>query len=105
LAFKHIIMKPAPVGDLTAVRGSFISPYGKIASDWNITGGRFIWNVTVPPNATATVYVPTKNAASVIESGKPASNVRGVNFLRGEPGAAVYEVGSGNYRFETETLR
>jgi len=104
LAFKHIIMRPTPVGDLTAVRGSFISSYGKIASDWNITGGRFIWNVTVPPNATATVYVPTKNAASVIESGKRASEVQGVNFLRAEPGAAVYEVGSGSYRFEAGSL-
>jgi alpha-L-rhamnosidase len=104
LAFKHIILQPTPVGDLTAVRGSFNSPYGKIASDWHITDGHFVWNIAVPPNATATVYVPTKDAASVIESGKRAGDVQGVTFLRNEPGTAVYEVGSGSYQFEASAL-
>ena len=57
-AFKHIIMRPTPVGDLTYVKASYNSSYGKIVSDWKIAEGRFIWNVTVPPNTTATVYVP-----------------------------------------------
>jgi alpha-L-rhamnosidase len=104
LAFKHFILHPTPVGDLTAVRGSFNSPYGKIVSDWHITGGRFIWNVTVPPNATATVHVPAKDPASVTESGEPAGRATGVKYLRAEAGTAVYEIGSGNYRFEAGTL-
>ena len=56
--FKHIIMRPTPVGDLSDVKASYNSSYGKIVSDWKITAGRFTWNVTVPPNTTATVYVP-----------------------------------------------
>ena len=102
-AFKHIIMRPTPVGDLTSVQASFNSPYGKIASDWHTIGGRFMWNVTVPPNATATVYVPARDQALVIEGGHPASAARGVKYLRSETGAAVYEIGSGSYRFAAET--
>jgi alpha-L-rhamnosidase len=104
-AFKHIIMRPTPVGDLTFVKASFTSPYGKIVSDWKDTSNVFVWNVTVPPNTTATVYVLAKDPSSVTEGGKPAGAAPGVNFLRTEPGAVVYEVGSGSYRFEAQMRR
>ena len=45
------------------------------------------------------VYVPAADAATVTESGKPASQAEGVRFLRMEKDAAVYEVGSGDYLF------
>jgi alpha-L-rhamnosidase len=65
-------------------------------------------DVTIPINTTATVYVPAKEAAEVTESGpstslragKPTGKVEGVKFLRMKDGAAVYEVGSGSYRFQ-----
>jgi alpha-L-rhamnosidase len=100
-AFKHIIMRPTPVGNLTYVKASYNSSYGKVVSDWKIAGGRFIWNVTVPPNTTATVYVPAKDAATVTEGGKPASKEIGIKYLRTEAGAAIYEIGSGSYQFES----
>ena len=100
--FKHIIMKPHPVGDLTFVKASHRSPYGLIASEWQRDGGTFDWQITVPPNTTATVYVPTPNAASVTESGKPVAKVSGVKFLRQEAGAAVYEVAAGSYQFHSD---
>jgi len=103
-AFKHIVMKPQPVGDLTFAKASFDSMYGMIRSDWRIDGGKFIWNVCVPPNTTATVYLPTTNEASVMESGKPAAKGRGMNFLKMENGVAVYEVGSGCYQFTSPII-
>jgi alpha-L-rhamnosidase len=50
------------------------------------------------------VYVPAINGDGVTESGKPAAKAAGVKFLRMENGAAVYEVGSGSYRFCSEIL-
>jgi alpha-L-rhamnosidase len=104
-AFKRFIMRPTPVGDLTYVKASYDSSYGKITSDWKITAGRFIWNLTVPPNTTATVYVPAKDQAGVTEGGKPAKEAQGVKYLRTEAGAAVYGIGSGSYMFESEMPR
>jgi alpha-L-rhamnosidase len=98
-AFKHIIMRPTPVGDLTFVRASHKSPYGKIVSDWKRDAVRFTWNLTVPANTGATVFVPAKESASVTESGKPADQAPGVKYLRVEADAAVFEVGSGSYHF------
>jgi alpha-L-rhamnosidase len=97
--FKHIIMHPHPVGDLTFAKASFTSMHGLIVSDWKNEGGKFVWNVTIPANTTATLFVPAKDADSVTESGKPAIKAKGVKFLRMESGSTVYEVGSGGYRF------
>ena len=73
--------------------------YGTIVSDWKIERGMLRWHVAVPPGTTATVYVPTKDAESVTESGKPADGVQGVRLLRVECDAAVFAIGSGDYTF------
>jgi alpha-L-rhamnosidase len=98
-AFKKIIIKPEVVGDLTWVKASHKSIYGRIVSEWERKDGRLTLNVTIPANTTATVYVPTENADSVTESGKDAEKAESVKFLRMEEGAAVYQVGSGSYVF------
>ena len=48
---------------------------------------------------TVQCVVPTKDAATVTEGGKPAHEAAGVRFLRTESQAVVYEVGSGTYVF------
>ena len=97
--FGKILLKPEPGGNLTWARGYYDSPHGRIGSDWKIENGQFLWNVQIPANTTATVYLPAKDAAGVTESGLPAAKAEGVTFLRTENGAAVYKVGSGCYRF------
>ncbi len=97
--FKHIILRPQPVGDLTFVKSSFKSLYGTIISEWKIDRESFIWNFTIPANTTATIYIPTEDAKSVRESGQAAAESKEIKFLRMEDGAAVYKVGSGEYVF------
>ena len=57
--------------------------------------------VTIPINTTALVYVPAKDEAGVTGGDKPGSKANGVKFLHMENGAAVYEGGSGSYRFQS----
>jgi alpha-L-rhamnosidase len=97
--FKHIIMRPQPVGDLTFVKASHHSPYGTITSEWTRKEGTFDWRITVPPNSTATVYVPAGSAEAVTESGKPISKAPCVKILSAQNGAVALEIGSGSYRF------
>lgn len=103
--FKHMILRPRPVGDLTSVRASHRSLYGPIVSDWKIVKGAFVWVVEAPPNTTATVFVPARDAASVTEGGKPVDQSLGVKALRTEPGSAVYSIGSGSYTFRSPSWR
>jgi alpha-L-rhamnosidase len=99
--FKKIIIKPSPVGDLKWARASYDSIRGKITSDWKRDGDRFTLKVTIPPNTTATVFVPARSADGVTESGKAAAKSNGVKFLRQENGQGVFAVESGSYVFES----
>jgi alpha-L-rhamnosidase len=71
--YKHILIAPRPGGGLTYARASVESEYGKVASGWEISGGRFVLKIEVPANTTATVKMP---------------------------GGKVEEVGSGSWEFE-----
>jgi len=97
--FDRIIIRPNPVGDLTWAKGSYQSVRGPIKSEWKKADGKLTLRVAIPPNTTATVYVPAAAAERVTEGGNPASKSSGVRLLRSERGAAVFQIGSGEYEF------
>jgi len=103
--FKRIRIQPQPVGDLTWARGAYDSIHGRIVSEWRLEDGRFDLTVTIPANTTAVVYVPAESAASVTEGDGPADRAKGVRFQRQEGGSAVFEIGSGTYRFSAPAAR
>jgi alpha-L-rhamnosidase len=97
--FDRIFIRPRPGGSLTHARARYDSVRGRIESGWNISDGQFRLRVTIPANATATVHVPSAEAADVTEGGKPAEKAEGVELLHRENGATVFAVGSGEYEF------
>jgi alpha-L-rhamnosidase len=103
--FKHFLIRPSIVGDITWATGAYECPYGRIGCQWAVEGGRLTVNTEIPANTTATIYLPTQNVSAVTESDKPANAASHVKFLRMEGGCAVYEVNSGNYQFTTPTSK
>jgi len=101
VGFDRIIIRPQVVPGLTWVKATYNSVRGRIASEWRIEGDRLKLDVTIPPNTTATVYVPTRDRSTVKESDKPADQAERVRLLRTETDSAVYAVGAGAYRFES----
>lgn len=97
--FQQFLIQPVLAGDLSHARASTASPYGTIASEWRRMGDELTLELGIPPNTTATVHVPARDAAGVTESGKAIDMVEGVKFLRFENNAAVFAVGPGRYRF------
>jgi alpha-L-rhamnosidase len=97
--FKHIVIRPTPVGDLKSARASFTSVRGRIACEWSREGKRFTTKVTIPANTTATVYVPAHEEASVREGDQLASEAHAVKFVRQDGDRAVFELGSGTFSF------
>jgi alpha-L-rhamnosidase len=73
-----------------------------IATDWVINDKNFELDVTIPPNTTATVYIPTANSQTVTEGGMPVADADSVQFLQMEQKNAVFAVGSGQYHFESK---
>jgi alpha-L-rhamnosidase len=99
--FKHIVMQPHVVGDLKFVRATHRSPYGLIASEWHRDGANFDWQITVPPNTTATIHVPASKLEDVSEGNAPAAQSPGVKPLRHQDGAAVFQLDAGKYHFKS----
>ncbi|WP_428938000.1 glycoside hydrolase family 78 protein [Fontivita pretiosa] len=97
--YKHILIRPTPGGQITWARAALKSVHGLIESAWRIEGERFNLNVTIPPNTTATVRLPTRDANSVTESGQPAAQAEGVRFIGSAGGFATYAVAAGKYQF------
>jgi alpha-L-rhamnosidase len=95
--FKKLIIRPTPGEGITWVKASYDSINGRIVSNWELKGDKLTMDVTILANTTATLYLPTKDSATVTESGKPVSQVQGMKFLRMENGRALYEAGSGHY--------
>ncbi len=100
--FKTILIEPVIRDGLTWAKTRYDSIRGRIATSWKLERGKLALEISVPANTTATVCIPTTDAASVKESNKPIEQATGVKYLRQADGQAFYEVGSGTYKFTSE---
>jgi alpha-L-rhamnosidase len=94
--FRHFLIKPAVVGDLTFARAKYRSIHGEISSEWRIENGMLKLDVAVPPGTTATVYVP---ATGPVQAAPLSALVKAAGTADGR---AAFEVGSGKYSFTTK---
>jgi hypothetical protein len=100
VAYKRIVIRPEPVGDITSAAASYKSVYGIIKSEWKKTGTNFSLHVAIPANSTATVYLPATVKNKLLENDKPINGKAGIEFKGFDKGRAVIEIGSGDYHFE-----
>jgi alpha-L-rhamnosidase len=98
--WKHFSIAPKPGGGVTWAKCEYQSIRGPIAVSWSLDKERIVLKVSIPPNTTAAVYVPTSQPNAVTESGLPIEQAKGVKFIHAEKETAVYEIGSGSYVFE-----
>lgn len=98
--YKHILIQPNPGGGLTRASASVDSMYGRVASAWEIAGGKLTLRIEVPANATATVRLPHAKLQEVSEGRKPLADRSDISQLRQVEGAVLLDVGSGKYVFE-----
>jgi alpha-L-rhamnosidase len=100
-AFKHIVLKPRPGGKLTWAKTAYQSIRGEIETDWQVKDHVFHCRVTIPPNTTATLYLPAADAKSVLESKKPLDQANGILAAVYQSETMVLELGSGQYVFQS----
>ncbi|HET7119889.1 MAG TPA: family 78 glycoside hydrolase catalytic domain [Solirubrobacterales bacterium] len=99
VAFERVLIEPVP-GEMSSARASYRSTRGEIVSDWLRDEGRFRLAVTIPPNVTATVVLPSLGGA-LLEGGKEAAAAEGVASVQEIDGNWRAEIGSGSYVFES----
>ena len=95
--YQHFILQPVTGGTFTEAKGSYESPYGTIRSGWTAADGMMTgYDVTVPANSSATLYLPM-SALDVDET-------EGVTYAGEEEhnriATSVFELAAGSYHFE-----
>jgi alpha-L-rhamnosidase len=98
--YRHFIIKPHIVSGVNFAEASIGSPYGEIVSRWERRDNRVILSVTVPPNTSATVYIPSPQPDDVTENGSVLDIVEGITLKDPENGYTVVDATSGKYAFE-----
>ncbi|NWJ49812.1 MAG: family 78 glycoside hydrolase catalytic domain [Bacteroidetes bacterium] len=97
--YKAIIVKPHLGGDLTHVAAELMTPYGKAVSSWKLENEKLIMVVEIPPNTSATIYIPSKSADLIQESGKALSSVKEIDIIGQKGDYIIVKTGSGKYSF------
>ncbi|GHT79430.1 hypothetical protein FACS189464_4200 [Bacteroidia bacterium] len=99
--YKKIIIDPSVNAQMANAQAKFHSGYGDIVSQWEIKENQYNLKVVIPPNTTARIYIPAKNAKDITESGKPLSSIKGIKASTPVNGKIILETGSGEYHFST----
>jgi alpha-L-rhamnosidase len=99
-AFEQILMKPELISGLDHVNAGYHAVYGDIKSNYTRTATTFKWNISIPPNTRAMVYVP---AAKRDEVSELLLGEKKLKFIKMEDQRALYELGSGDYAFEVSS--
>ena len=88
-------MKPIPIEGLDYVRASHKSHYGLIKSEWVKTADVFDWQINIPANTTATIYLPVRDRPEILESGSVFEMEEGTT----QGGIIEITLTSGSYHF------
>lgn len=100
VGFDRFTIAPFVPPDLEWVETRYASARGDIASSWRVQGGTFQMNIEVPVNTEATLHLPTSDARSVQESGRPIVDVASLRVMSpSTPGTVALVLGSGRYAF------
>ncbi len=99
--FKCVELKPHGYTQVAWAKVEHDSLYGPIKSNWQVKSGKFNWQISIPANTSATIYVPVKEGGAVTEHGQPAGMCPGLKFLRNENGRAIFEIVSGKFDFQS----
>ncbi|WP_329521306.1 family 78 glycoside hydrolase catalytic domain [Spirillospora sp. NBC_01491] len=94
VGYRHLLVRPAVVGDITRAAAAYETPRGRAAASWRRTGKRLRLDVTVPPGATARVEVPLLGG-----TGRPKAP-GDARWTGVQDGRGVFEIGSGDWTFE-----
>ncbi|WP_435414378.1 family 78 glycoside hydrolase catalytic domain [Polaribacter aestuariivivens] len=100
--YKTIRIAPIPKEPLTSASASLNTPYGKVASSWEIKGNDFHLNIIVPPNTTAKVTILANTEKELLVDGKKITDVKGVKLESKKEKSFKLLVQPGEYKFSAQ---
>ena len=101
-AFSSFIIKPHLLDGLNYAEGKTETIRGTIASKWKIESGKFKFEVEIPFNTSAKVFIPTNENVELFEGSTPVKEAEGVEYIGYSEGMHGLKVSSGKYKFLSE---
>jgi alpha-L-rhamnosidase len=100
--YKHIRIMPHIGGGLTDVSAALQTYYGQLSSHWKLENGQLVFDVEIPSNTTAIIYIPATKADDISESGNLITTAKEIQLAGTEKEYVVLKTGSGKYHFEVK---
>lgn len=99
--YQDFVLQPVAGGEFTSLEGSFESNYGVIESSWTADEGTLTsYAATVPPNTTATLYLPVETEIGEFDA-VPGVTFEGMAERNGLT-TAMFTLGAGGYEFQVD---
>lgn len=103
-AYKNLMLKPQIVDGITSAKASFNTPYGEVISDWKIENSKFIYNVTIPANSFADLFLPFSEDVEkvTVNNQKITDSTENIEYKGTQNERRIFQLLSGNYTFEID---
>ena len=97
--YKHIKIMPHPGGNFTNINADLQTYYGNISSHWKIENGKKIFDIEIPANTKADIFIPANNADAITFFNEKISASKEITIVGTEENYVHIKTGSGKYSF------
>ena len=111
--FRQAVISPYPSPEqVKFAQLDYNSPVGRYESHWRVQDNEIVYDLVIPPNASATARLPlldktgvtvTESGKPLWENGKPKESIDGCGKVKIENGRLIIPLGSGAYSFAVKT--
>ena len=101
--YRHILINPGVVGDITWVDAAYRSINGEIACKWKRNNGNFSLDVTIPANTTATIIFPNADPGKILEGETAIGASASIKNIHADGSKTSFDIPSGKYNLRSVT--
>ncbi|AUS06312.1 rhamnosidase [Tamlana carrageenivorans] len=101
--YKIIRIAPIPKAPLTSASATLNTPYGEVASSWEIKNETLFLEVVVPPNTTAEIEIPADDSESLKMHNEVFKETKSVLLISSKEKNIIKVLAQpGTYKFQTK---
>ena len=100
-AYKHIVIAPEIVGDITWAETTFKTVYGEILSSWKISGKELQLKVKIPVSCSATIILPQTDPDKIKSGEEIIKDSGDIKNIIVSGNKTHFDILSGEYYFTT----
>ena len=94
------IIRPRPGGGITSAHARLLTSYGHLETDWRLEDGVFKLKVTIPPNTSSIICLPSNPSSLIHCDDVPVESVAGVRVLSKDQSEVRLAIEAGIYQFK-----